>query len=125
MKVKREDLGKLINILQELYDTKNEVIDISNSFNIPRYKDPFIIPNNWYLSKTENNHYWYIINEWISIKGNVLGGHPGGKGWGLDYPSKYVCSYSESKYFVGGEMLNSEFKEITWEQFEEHIYNKK
>lgn len=125
MKVKKEDLKKLINILEELYNKGDKVIDITNSFNIPKYKEDFTIPDNWYLSKTDNEHYWEILAKWIKIKGNVLGGHPQGKDWEIEYPSKYVCSYSETKYFVGGNVLNHEFKEITWEQFEEYIYNKK
>ncbi len=127
MKIKREDLGKLINILQELYNKGDKIIDISNSFNIPKYKKDFIVPDNWYLKPTEHGHYWIILQDWLITTDDVKKGHPKGKGWETKFSGDYTLCYSKwGKHFAGtNTRLDDSYIEITWEQFEEYIYNKK
>lgn len=127
MKIKREDLGKLIILLQELYDTDDKVIDIQNAFKIPKYKDSFIVPDNWYLKPTKDSHYWIILQDWLITTEDVERGHPKGRGWETKFAGDYTLYYKKNnKYFAGtNAKVDSSCVEITWEQFEKYIYNKK
>ena len=126
MKIKREDLGKLIVLLQELYDTKDDIINIQNAFKVPEYKDSFVVPDNWYLNRTKNQHYWNILHEWLNTTNDVEKGHPGGQGWETKYAGDYTLYYiKNNKYFAGtNTKVDDSYVEITWEQFEKYIYKK-
>ena len=120
MKLNREDIPKIIKILQDKYENTNPgdiIYDLN--FNLIKEKE-FIIPEEWRLEKTSNEKYWKIMKDWISIPGNVLKGHAEGLGWDLNYSENYIIHYNtESKYFHGNQTDDGTL--ISWEDFIKYI----
>lgn len=125
-KISKEALGKIIQELQYKYDNlkEGEFINSTNFSIIPVEKEPeFIIPDKWFLPKTNNEYYWDLIYDWI--KTNADSGHPQGRNWSLDYPFKYISHFDKNndRRFEGRGNSLPDFTLITWEQFERYIVN--
>lgn len=105
MKIKREDLPKIIKVLQDKYDSTKEGDIIYNlDFGIEKPKEEFILPDKWVVSCNSDMENNMELFEWRRMT------------W-------------KNKGYINSDRLHtriptSNYTEITYEQFLKYVYNK-
>lgn len=123
MKVKKEDLLKIISILNKLSLIDEELIDITEAFSIKQNtKKKYNIPSSFYIKAT-NDREKEIVRAWCEENNSMY--HS--SAW-MDNANKYFLLIKNGKYFCGKyneETIESEFKKISFEEFEYFVKNPK
>lgn len=126
MKVKKEDLLKIISILNKLALIDGELIDITEAFSIKQNTNKkYDIPNSFYV-KANNSREKEIVRAWCEENNDIYHysdwRENADKHFLLIKNGKYVCGrISEESIKEEG----SEFKKISFEEFEYFVKKSK
>lgn len=123
MKVKKEDLLKIISILNKLVLIDDELIDITEAFSIKQNTNKkYNIPNSFY-TKATNDREKEIVRAWCEENNSMY--HI--SDW-RENAYKHFLLIKNGKYLAGSsneEAIESEFKKISFEEFEYFVKNPK
>lgn len=123
MKVKKEDLLKIISILNKLSLIDEELIDITEAFSIKQNtKKKYNIPSSFYIKAT-NDREKEIVRAWCEENNSMYHSSD----W-RDNAHKHFLLIKNGKYVCGKyneETIESEFKKISFEEFEYFVKNPK
>lgn len=123
MKVKKEDLLKIISILNKLALIDGELIDITEAFSIKQNTNKkYNIPNNFYIKAT-NSREKEIVRAWCEENNGMY--HY--SDW-RENADKHFLLIKNGKYMAGRpneESIESEFKKISFEEFKYFVKNPK
>jgi len=124
MKIKRKDLENLLITLSNiLHENKDEVIDISNAFNLNEVQDEFKLPERWCILATKENQKLLSSIDWYSNTHNKIVFKKGYEFFDNQYYT--MEPYRDSSYGMGinggQEHLLNDYQIITDEQFEKYI----
>lgn len=123
MKVKKEDLLKIISILNKLALIDEELIDITEAFSIKQdARKKYNIPSSFYVKAT-NDREKEIVRAWCE-KNNDMYHY---SDWRKN-ADKHFLLIKNGEYVSGRpdeESIESEFKKISFEEFEYFVKNPK
>ena len=117
MKVKRQDLKKIILLLEELYNkNKDEIIDILSAFSKTDIEDQFVLPERWFINRTNSSEEMDIIYNYM---------HSGLVSNGEHWKHIYCNDYYLHSDGVGHSNKYDNFTLITFKQFKKYIVDAK